>query len=43
MSGKGTLTDPSGNKYVGDFANDEKKHGKGKEIWMNGDNFVGEF
>mgnify|MGYP003643513289 CR=1 FL=1 len=41
-TGKGTITYPSGNKYVGEF-NDGKYNGKGTMTYPSGTNYVGEF
>ena len=38
----GTLTAPSGDKYVGEFK-DNKSHGQGTYTYGEGDKYVGEF
>ena len=38
----GTLTFPSGSKYVGDFK-DSKRHGKGEVTWADGRKYAGEW
>ena len=38
----GTLTGPSGDKYVGEFK-DDQLHGQGTYTFANGDKYVGEW
>ena len=38
----GTLTAPSGDKYVGEFK-DDKRHGQGTYTFADGDKYVGEY
>jgi len=42
MSGQGTLTFPNGQKYVGEFENDQM-NGQGTYTRSNGQQFAGEF
>ena len=39
----GTLIYNNGDKYVGQFNDQEEKHGKGKYYWKNGETFDGEW
>ena len=42
VNGQGTCTWPSGDKYVGEFVN-ENRTGQGTYTWADGDKYVGEF
>ena len=42
MHRQGTYTWTSGDKYVGEFKNDQK-HGQGTYTWADRQNYVGEF
>jgi len=42
MNGQGTYTFPDGQKYEGEWKDDEY-HGQGTFTWSDGDKYVGEF
>jgi hypothetical protein len=36
------MVSKTGDKYIGEWKNN-KKHGKGTQIWMDGSNYIGEW